>query len=164
MIFILVHRDIKSSNILLDEKNCPKICDFGLIRAVSQNEKTSTQTQATKGTPAYMPPESNRGNVSPKFDVWSFGVVLLEIVSGLPVIDNNRDDPNIIDHFEYTMEEIEEQNLTLEKSGLLSPIANWNIETGSKLLKIAEKCLQNDRRSRPTMRQITEENLSGITI
>ena len=68
-----VHRDIKPSNILLDDENVPKICDFGLLRHGSTgDEKIMDKTKTVRGTQAYMPPEANRGDVSTKWDVWSW--------------------------------------------------------------------------------------------
>lgn len=73
----LIHRDIKSANILLDQNYIPKICDFGLTTLLSkENGKNgATISEVNAGTRGYLPPEARVGIISRRYDVYSFGVV-----------------------------------------------------------------------------------------
>ncbi|KAK9049706.1 hypothetical protein SSX86_031325 [Deinandra increscens subsp. villosa] len=96
----VVHRDLKAGNILLDHKMCPKISDFGLARMFKEDER-ETNTKRVVGTLGYISPEyAMNGHFSVKSDIFSFGVLVLEIVSG----KKNRDfvhedhDNNLLGH------------------------------------------------------------------
>ncbi|KAL2482399.1 Serine/threonine-protein kinase CDL1 [Forsythia ovata] len=86
----VIYRDLKCSNILLDEGYNPKLSDFGLAKLGPVGDKTHVSTRVM-GTYGYCAPEyAMTGQLTLKSDVYSFGVVLLEIVTGRKAIDNSR--------------------------------------------------------------------------
>ncbi|XP_042020239.1 serine/threonine-protein kinase PBL27-like [Salvia splendens] len=86
----VIYRDLKSSNILLDEDYFPKLSDFGLAKLGPVGDKTHVSTRVM-GTYGYCAPEyAMTGQLTLKSDVYSFGVVFLELITGRKAIDNNR--------------------------------------------------------------------------
>ncbi|KRT79876.1 protein kinase, partial [Oryctes borbonicus] len=140
----LIHRDIKSANILMDDDDRPKLCDFGIIRLSSSS---TTGTGQILGTSAYMAPEAHRGDVSVKMDTYSFGVVLLELLTGLPPVDYNRNGNDIVTYVQDAL--TDETNLS---SVIDVKAGSWqhdNIDYAIELYRISLKCLQEKRTIRP---------------
>jgi tRNA A-37 threonylcarbamoyl transferase component Bud32 len=115
----IIHRDIKPSNILVSlhgDKAVPKIIDFGIAKAITQplTEKTSyTEQGQLLGTPEYMSPEQAEmtyQNVDTRSDIYSLGVVLYELLAGLPPFDAERLREGGIDHIQQVI--CEEQPAT----------------------------------------------------
>ncbi|XP_058209202.1 serine/threonine-protein kinase PBL27-like [Rhododendron vialii] len=87
----VIYRDLKSSNILLDEGYHPKLSDFGLAKLGPVGDKTHVSTRVM-GTYGYCAPEyAMTGQLTLKSDVYSFGVVFLELITGRKAIDNTRE-------------------------------------------------------------------------
>ncbi|KAM3870176.1 interleukin-1 receptor-associated kinase 4 [Diretmus argenteus] len=149
-----VHRDVKSGNILLDEKFVPKISDFGLTRASAKRSSTTMMTERIVGTRAYMAPEALRGEITPKSDIFSFGVVLLEILSGLKPVDENRE-PQFLMELRYDIDD-EDEELTLEDF-LDKKMSDWELSQVESTYSLACGCLHDRKIRRPVIKQVLSE-------
>ncbi|XP_008274331.1 interleukin-1 receptor-associated kinase 4 isoform X2 [Stegastes partitus] len=149
-----IHRDVKSANILLDENLVAKISDFGLTRASANQTSTTMMTERVVGTCAYMAPEALRGEITPKSDVFSFGVVLLEILSGLPPSDENRE-PQFLMDVRYDIDD-EDEALTLEDF-MDKKMRGWHLSHATNIYSLACNCLHDRKNRRPVMKQVLSE-------
>ncbi|XP_072876742.1 interleukin-1 receptor-associated kinase 4 isoform X3 [Chlorocebus sabaeus] len=139
-----------SANILLDEAFTAKISDFGLARA-SEKFAQTVMTSRIVGTTAYMAPEALRGEITPKSDIYSFGVVLLEIITGLPAVDEHREPQLLLD----IKEEIEDEEKTIEDyiDKKMNDADSTSVEA---MYSVASQCLHEKKNKRPDIKKVQQ--------
>ncbi|XXG40472.1 hypothetical protein AAC387_Pa01g1180 [Persea americana] len=153
----IFHRDVKSSNILLDDNLTAKVSDFGTSKLVPIDQ--TKLTTLVKGTLGYLDPEYiQTGRLTAKSDVYSFGVVLVELLTGEKAISLTRseEERNLAIHFISAMQEnrllqiLEDQVLDEGQEAQLIAIA-----------QLAKRCLNLTGEGRPTMKEVVVE-LHGL--
>ncbi|KAL6842354.1 hypothetical protein ACP4OV_027781 [Aristida adscensionis] len=148
----IIFRDLKPSNILLDEKWNAKLSDFGLARLGPQ--EGSHVSTAVVGTIGYAAPEYiHTGRLSTKNDIWSYGVVLYELLTGRRPLDRNRPrgEQNLVDWVKpYSDAKKLETVMDPRLEG------NYCIKSAAKLASVANKCLVRHARYRPKMSEVLE--------
>ncbi|CAK9145360.1 unnamed protein product [Ilex paraguariensis] len=151
----VIHRDVKTNNILLDNNFSVKVADFGLSRLFPTD--VSHVSTAPQGTPGYVDPEYHQCyQLTDKSDVYSFGVVLIELISSKPSLDITRH-----------RHEITLSNMAINKiqknalHELVDPSLGFESdckvrELITDIAELAFQCLKNGRGMRPSMKEVLE--------
>ncbi|MCD9638226.1 hypothetical protein HAX54_022073, partial [Datura stramonium] len=153
---VYIHRDIKTANILIDKNFHAKVADFGLTK-LTEVGSSSLQTRLV-GTFGYMPPEyAQYGDVSPKVDVYAFGVVLYELISAKEAIvkpnGSLTESKGLVALFE---EVLNQPNPDEDLPKLVDPRLgdDYPLDSVRKMAQLAKACTHENPLIRPSMRSI----------
>lgn len=152
----IYHRDIKSSNILLDEKLDAKISDFGLSR-LALNDASHVTTFA-QGTLGYLDPENYINfQLTDKSDVYSFGVVLVELLTSKKAVDFNREeeDVNLVVYFRNILKQ--ERLVDAIDPMLKEGASEIELDSMKAFGLLAAACLDERRQNRPSIKEVADE-------
>ncbi|KAI3873590.1 hypothetical protein MKX03_035361 [Papaver bracteatum] len=146
--FKIVHRDIKLANVLLDVHLTPKIADFGLAKLLNNGEGTHTGIAGTMG---YIAPEYViEGYLTEKADVYSFGVLILEVMSGRRCVDGSKDSPPLLKFAKVLRKK---QNLI---SLLDQDLTNIPRNEATMVLDLAMLCTSHSPKERPNISDVVK--------
>ncbi|CAI0471559.1 unnamed protein product [Linum tenue] len=157
----IIHRDLKTSNILLDKQMRAKVSDFGLSKIAADG--ASHVSSIVRGTVGYLDPEYYISQqLTDKSDVYSFGVILLELMSGQEAISNENFGINCRNIVQWAKLHIESGDI----QGIIDPILGDEYDIQS-MWKIAEKalmCVQAHGHMRPSISEVLKEVQDAISI
>ncbi|KAJ0967880.1 hypothetical protein J5N97_024797 [Dioscorea zingiberensis] len=151
----IIHRDIKPSNILIGEGFEAKVSDFGLVKSGPIGDESHVSSQI-KGTPGYLDPSYCASyHLTPFSDVYSFGIILLQLITARPAVGNPRSQSryHIVD---WARPSLERGNVAdiIDANLLREPC---NMEMMLKMGQLGLKCIVKSPKSRPTMIQVVKE-------
>ncbi|XP_039158979.1 senescence-induced receptor-like serine/threonine-protein kinase [Eucalyptus grandis] len=151
----IIHRDLKTTNILLNEDFQAKIADFGLSRAFA-TENDSYVSTCPAGTPGYLDPEfQSSGNINKKSDVYSFGIVLFELITGRPPIMRSWDGRTNMHILKWLIPIVESGDIQSIMDPRLQ--GEFDINSAWKVVEIAMSCTRPTSIQRPDINHVLAE-------
>ncbi|XP_056176396.1 probable LRR receptor-like serine/threonine-protein kinase At1g05700 isoform X2 [Syzygium oleosum] len=158
----IIHRDLKTTNILLNEDFRAKIADFGLSRAFA-TENDSYVSTCPAGTPGYLDPEfQSSGNLNKKSDVYSFGIVLFELITGRPAIMRSRDGNTSMHILQWVIPIV--KNGDIQRIMDPSLQGEFDINSAWRVVEIAMSCTRSTAiHQRPDINNVLAE-LKGSSV
>ncbi|CAL5051242.1 unnamed protein product [Urochloa decumbens] len=164
----IIHCDVKPENILLDEDFEPKIADFGLVKLLGR-EAGAQMLSRVHGTRGYIAPEwALNLPITGKADVYSYGVVLLELVKGMRVSTQAMEGEVELEMAVRCFAEILKEKLASEDHSWLLEFVDrklggeFDYSQADQMIKIAVSCVEEERRRRPNMSHVVEALLSLV--
>nr|GLL37553.1 probable leucine-rich repeat receptor-like protein kinase At5g49770 isoform X3 [Ipomoea trifida] len=149
----IIHRDVKSNNILLDDNLNAKVADFGISKLLGDSDKGHVSTQV-KGTFGYLDPEYYMTQqLTDRSDVYSFGVVLLELITAKPPIERGNHIVKVVS--EAIDDESNSRKLDQVIDEILTPCTN--LKGVQKFINLAMSCVRESAAERPSMGQVVRE-------
>jgi serine/threonine protein kinase len=164
-----MHCDVKPGNILLDSEFEPKIADFGLAK-LSQRGDNSSDFSQIRGTKGYLAPEwATNLPINAKVDVYSYGVVVLEIVKGIPlsnwVIEGREEhDESDLTRFVRVVKRKIQCGETSWIEEIVDPRLNGQFSRSqvTTIVELGMSCVEEDRNKRPTMDSVVQALLECL--
>ncbi|XP_072960132.1 G-type lectin S-receptor-like serine/threonine-protein kinase SD2-5 [Typha angustifolia] len=156
----IAHLDIKPHNILLDDKFNAKVADFGLAKLIDRDQ--SQVMTRMRGTPGYLAPEWLTSIITEKVDIYSFGVVVLEIICGRKNLDYSQPSENI--HLINLLQEKMKVDQLLDIADSHINDMKSHGEEVIQMMKLAIWCLQNDSSKRPLMSMVVKVLEGGMSV
>lgn len=154
----VIHRDIKSSNILLDDTWKAKISDFGLCTIGPKNQQFTLLVTDACGTLGYIDPQYIKtGILTKESDVFSFGVVMFEVLCGRLAMHTQYNDDDDVRKSLYSLAKLRYHEGKLDEIIIPDLLRQSKIGSLEKFCKVAYECLNKYRKQRPTMSYVVQE-------
>lgn len=148
----IAHLDIKPQNILLDDNLNAKVSDFGLAKLIDKEQ--SHVITRMRGTPGYLAPEWLTHVITEKADIYSFGVVVLEILCGRKNLDHTQQEENV--HLISVLKDKIRKNKLPEIIDRNIVFVELHLEEIIRMIKLAMWCLESDSSRRPNMSMVVK--------
>lgn len=156
----IAHLDIKPQNILLDDNFNAKLADFGLSKLIDRDQ--SKVVTVMRGTPGYLAPEWLTSQITEKVDIYSFGVVVMEVICGRKNIDNSQPEESI--HLINLLQEKAQNNRLIDMIDKQSHDMVTHQDKVIQMMKLAMWCLQHDSSRRPLMSTVVKVLEGTMTV